>query len=411
MVAGTPVAQGAHRDFIIKKEATFGVAPSTDAARVLRRTQGVLNLRKETIQSAEKRADFQVADSRHGTQRVEGNMSQELSNGSSTELFELLMMRDFAAVATINAGATDAQIAATSSVISRGASSFATDGIRVGMVVRFTGMGTNAANRNWLVTAMAVDGLSFTVAPVDGGAALADWAADSTGTIVIPGKRTYIPLTGHTSQSLCIEESNRRLDVSKINTGVKVSSLGIRVSPNGMVTLEWGLIGLDQSEVSGSEAPFYVSPTGPGVGRTMASTAGIIVVGGTVQAVLTGLQLDLANGASTLPVIFSKTSPDIPLGRALTVRGQMTAAVKDRTFNAALRNESEVRVSVVLEAPNPGGAPHFMAIDLGRVKINTQDEDDPDGPIMETVGIEALLASAATGIDATTIAIQDSSLA
>lgn len=409
-MAGTPVAQGAHRDFIIKAESTFGVKPSTGDARVLRRVQGQLNLRKETITSNEKRQDFQVADSRHGTQRVEGSLDQELWNGGATELWETLLMRDFAAVTTIDAGASDAQIAATSSVISRAAGSFAAAGLRVGMVVRFTGMGTNAANRNWLIVGMAADGLSFTVAPVDGGADLADWAADASGSIVIPGKRTYIPTTGHTVKTLCIEESNRLLDVSKVNTGLKVSSLGLRISPNGMVTLTWGLIGLDQEELTGGSAPYFVSPAGPGLGRAFASTAGLIYIDGAVASVVTGLQLDLANGASTLPVVFKKTSPDIPLGRALTARGQLTAAIKDRTFNGLFRNETEVRATMVMEAPNPGGAPHFFAIDLGRVKSNTQDEDDPDGPIMETVAIEALLAFAATGIDATTIAVQDSSL-
>jgi hypothetical protein len=404
------IDQGYQYDIVVKKEATLGVAPGASGARVLRRTSAMLNLKRARVASNEKRESFQVADSRHGSESVEGTIAQELYNGGATELFEVLLMRDFAAVTAIAAG-VGTEFSCASGVLSRASGSMATAGLRNGMVVRFTGLGTNLANRNWLVSGMAQDGLSCTITPVDGGAAAADFTSDSSGSLVIPGKRTFIPNSGHLLQSLAIERRNRVRDTSELSLGCKVTTLGLKMGVNAMVTLDWGIIGLSQTDSSGGSSPYYTSPATPGFGRAFSSAKGLLMLNGELVAVATGVSLDFANGAATFPVVFSQTSPDVPLGRALTVTGQVTAARVDATLRSLFRNESEFRMTMVLEAPAVAGtAPEFIAFDLPRCKVNSSDEDDPDGSVIQTLAIEALEIASGVGVDGTTIAVQDSSL-
>lgn len=70
------------RDISFVPEVTFGTTPTTPAMKFLRFSGGFPTLEKNTFASEEIRSDGQVADLRHGSRRVSGDLNFELSYGA-----------------------------------------------------------------------------------------------------------------------------------------------------------------------------------------------------------------------------------------------------------------------------------------------------------------------------------------
>lgn len=85
------IAKGIFRTVAYKKEATFGVKPVAAGAQELRRTGFDLNLMKETFSSNQIVAHQQVVDFRHGAERVEGTLNDELSSLTHKDLWAALL--------------------------------------------------------------------------------------------------------------------------------------------------------------------------------------------------------------------------------------------------------------------------------------------------------------------------------
>lgn len=413
MVApATPIAQTSKRRVSIKKESTFGAPAGASSAQVTRRTALNLNLTKTPIESQEKRTDFQRADVRHGSRMVDGSLDGELICGVWEEFWAALLRRDFSGVTTIEFSSGDG-VTISSGVVTRaagGGESFITDGVKVGMVVRFTNLSATGNNdRNFLVT--AVTATTVTLAVIDGGAAIADIvSADEACELIIPGQRTYVPTSGHTSDSFNIEDYMSDADVARLYLGCRIVGASLRMQPNGMVTISWRIMGVDQNIYETSAAPYFTSPTDAGVDTVLEAALGYVRLNGSAIAVVTGVNIDIDLGAANTPVVGSNVSPDIFYGRAITVRGQLQAYITNNAYLTAFRDETEMEL--FLQFQEPGSEPRdFFAIFLPRVKLMSAAADDPDTVITQTLDFEALLKPAATGYDSTTIVVQDSAAA
>lgn len=78
-----PIATGVSKLLVVKKETSWGLNPPGASGGVyMRRVSSDLSLTKQTYESEEIRADFQVADFRHGVRQVAGSIDGELSPGS-----------------------------------------------------------------------------------------------------------------------------------------------------------------------------------------------------------------------------------------------------------------------------------------------------------------------------------------
>lgn len=73
------------RDISFVPEVVFGTTPTTPAMKFLRFSGGFPTLEKNTFVSEEIRSDGQVADLRHGSRRVTGDLNFELSYGAYDE--------------------------------------------------------------------------------------------------------------------------------------------------------------------------------------------------------------------------------------------------------------------------------------------------------------------------------------
>ena len=146
-----PIASGIAKQTRYKVEATFNTAPGATGAQLLRNVESGIQLDKDTYQSAEKRADYQIADFRHGMRKSTGSIKGELSPKTYADFLAAALRKDFAAGAS--AAAASITIAVGSVVggvqqytVTRAAGSFLTDGFKAGDVVRLSVGSLNAAN-------------------------------------------------------------------------------------------------------------------------------------------------------------------------------------------------------------------------------------------------------------------------
>ena len=148
-----------------KKETTWGTLAGAASGKYIRRVTSDFNLNKETYESNEIRTDYQVADFRHGVRQTEGSINGELSPGAYSDFTQSLVARDFTAVPAGTSATVTIAASGDLWTLTRSTGSFLTDGINVGMVVRMTGAGLNAANQgnNLLVCAVAATVLTVKV--------------------------------------------------------------------------------------------------------------------------------------------------------------------------------------------------------------------------------------------------------
>ena len=81
-------ASGSRHSLGYVPEVVYGTTPATPAFKAFRHNSTTLNMSKNTFQSNELRADRQIADFRHGTKNIVGNVVCELSAASYDDILE-----------------------------------------------------------------------------------------------------------------------------------------------------------------------------------------------------------------------------------------------------------------------------------------------------------------------------------
>jgi hypothetical protein len=245
---------GINRVIAAKVESAWGTAAGTGSAQKYRRTAFNVNLKKDQYQSNEIRDDQQMLMPGTGGQRVEGTMAAELSCGSHQAFFEASMRAAAAAVADLTSLTLTVAGSGPTYTITRSAGSFISDGIRVGMCVRVTaGLLTANKNRNLLVTTLTA--LIMTVYPVDGSGLTAESSVASC-TVNVPGKRIYIPSTGHLERSYTVEDLISATQ-SRLFTGCEFGQVALDCSPGKNATATWNVLGKQQTLATSG---YFVSP-------------------------------------------------------------------------------------------------------------------------------------------------------
>lgn len=395
------IATGVNKQLIIKKESAFGTFAGPTGGQLLRRVTSGINMTKGTVRSNEIASHLQVASSRHGVRKVEGPISGELSGGTYQMLFEAALRAGATAVSNITA--VELTVAASGSLytVTRAAGSWITDGVRIGSVVRATvGLNANSLNKNLLVVNLTA--LIATVLVLNGTTLTAE-AGVAGCTVTFPGKKLSVPSSAHTDDSFSVEEWHDDVDVSRLALGCKVNTIGVKLPASGAATVDFGFMGQDMTFAATQQ---FTSPTSPTTSDIYTAAVGALCVGTTPVGLITGMNFDINGGMSTVDVAFANKTPDVFEGR-VTVSGQMSILLQDTTFLDAFDDETEMYLSFALATSNLGAA-DFMAFHFPRVKINGATPDDGEKGIIQTVPFDALLKSAATGFEATTVLMQDS---
>lgn len=397
-------ASGVFKQLAYKSESTFGTVPSASGAQSLRRVQSTLDLSKDTYQSNEIRADQQVADMRHGVRRVTGQITGELSPATYKDFFAQILRRDFTALSAISG--VSVTIAGTGPyTVTRASGSFLTDGLKAGDVIRITAGSVNAANlnKNLLITGLTATVL--TVIVLNGSSLIAEGPIASC-TVTLAGKKTFVPASAQTDRSFSIEHWFSDLGKSEVFSGCKASKIAIQMPPTGMVTVAVDITG---QNVTTATSQYFTSPTGASTSGCLASVNGVLRVGGTAVATLTGLSLDVNSNFTGDPVVGANTVPFLYPGRIL-VSGQATAYFDSTTLRDAFLDETELDLLAVFTASSDKDA-KFVSFVLPRIKLGGASKNDGEGGIIQTLPFTALLntsGGAALVSEYTTISIQDS---
>lgn len=401
-----PLATGIAKQLRYKVEATWGTAPGTGSAQLLRRVSSDLDLKKETYESQELLTHYQRQDYRHGVRSVGGSIRGELSPGTYKEFMQATLRRDFVAVST-STGLT--LTIATSGIgysITRSTGSFWGEGKQVGDVVRITTGTFNAANMNKnLLVIGSTSTAHLLVVPLNGVAMVAEGPFTS-GAVAVPGKKTFVPTTGHTDRSYAIEHYYSDVSLSELFLGCKVDQVTLDLPPSGIATIDMQFMGKD---VTTATAEYYVSPTAETSAGLLAAVNGVITVGTAQIALITGVQLTFKGNMSGEPVVGSNTYPDIFEGREI-IEGQMTALFQDATLRDYFINETEVSIAFALTT-NSNGTADFIGISLPRVKAGGAAKSDGEKAIVQTIPFVALrnsLGGTGNATEISTIVIQDS---
>jgi hypothetical protein len=402
---------GVFKTLAIKKETSYGVAPSTGSAQYLRRVTSSLDVVRETYESPEIASDFQITDFRHGAQRIEGTLNGVISPGTYSLLLAAAMRKDFAAGATTGAQTNVTAAAGPPGTFTRAAGDFLADGFRIGDVIRWSGWtsgGTANNARNYRITALSATvmtvGTTLTGAVGQPEAVAAKASGDSV-TATVVGKRSFTPSTGHTNDSFAIEHYHADLTLSELFLGCRVNTCELGLPSTGPATCSFGMLGRSMTPAG---AQYFVTPTAaPSTGMAVA-VSGLVRVNGADIAYLTGITLNYAGGMSTLPVVGSNLTPDVFAGR-VRVSGQATAAFPDATLRDLFLNETEADLWIYLTTGSAVNA-DFISMYLARVKMGGAAKSDGESPIIQTLPFQSLGKKGSTTVENTTLVIQDSTL-
>ncbi len=413
------LAEGVQGSIIYKAYATGAITantqpvstvdPAVGSAQVLRRVSSTLKLTKATYQSGEIRADRQIADFRHGYKKAEGAISGEFSPATYFPFIEAACRATKSATIT-QTQATLTSVAFDSSTgITFAAGTPVTAGLRIGDVLRFTGLtvggGANNAT-NFVITGFS-GGSNRVVAVVP---APTTATADTTFSVTTngtTGKAVFMPSSSFVSRKFGIEINNNDVDDSRLFTECRVGSWNVKLPATGMATTDVGFMGRDMEIYTGASAPFFTSPTAAGTTGIFAAVNGLLRVGGSTVGVVTGLDINMNLNPTADAVVGQNFSPEIFLGRC-NITGTMTAFFQDTTLIADFKNETEVSILAYLTTTSAVNSP-AVTIYLPRLKFGDGNvSDSGEGGQSISMPFQALKADGTTaGDEATTIRVVD----
>lgn len=385
-------------------ESTFGQAATAGGtSQYLRRVSSSLQITKESFQSNEVRPDYQVADLRHGLRSARGNIEGELSIQTYDDFLQALLGGTWTAgvscsPADFATGVTVATSGTTSTLTFAGSGSLLTKGFKAGDIVRATGL-TNPANNAKNLRIVALTATVMTVFP-----AITATTQQATGwTVAVAGKKL---LMGTTKRSFTIEQNYADVDVSELFTGCRVNSGAFSVTPTGMATINFEVMGQNGIVLPAASAPYFNAPTAAPATSIVAGLDGGLRFGGAEQAIVTAMDLTVSNNMSMTGVIGTNVAPDVFQGRK-TASGSISAFLENEDLINIFLNEAEVDLTATL-LTSTGTPQDFITLNMQRVKLSSvQKTVAAEGGVIAQFGYTALLASLATA-DATSISLQRS---
>ena len=185
---------------------------------------------------------------------------------------------------------------------------------------------------------------------------------------------TDVLKVGTTPKFFSIEDYAADIDQARLFTGMSVSTMGISLAPNQMVTTTFGMVGKDMT-ISATEKT-QDAASGAAPFDSYSGDIGIGNVGGSSSvAIVTGLDFALTNSFAPTFVIGDDSAPSLEYGRA-EVEGTMTAYFEDASLINRFLNETETEIEVSVDDPTGNNAYTFL---FPKVKINSADVG-VDGP-------------------------------
>lgn len=397
-------ANGIDSLLVIAKQPAEGTKALTAAGRLYPRVTATFDTDADKYSSNEIDPSQQQGDTRLGNFRTSGAIKGEASCGTYAVLLAALLRREFTAGGTTAAQNT---IASGPTGLTRSAGSFLADGHRAGTVVRIGGFlttGTANNGKNFFVTSATA--LKLTGQFMDGSAMTVKVEGDPV-TVTATGKRSFTPLTGHTTDWFTAEVQDPGIAVNRCFIDQLVSKVDIAVQPNGITSMDFTLMG--KLEGPTTPAAYFAAPAAtPGTGKFSGATA-MLSVAGIPSQICTGMSLSLDGQVKIDPVIGSKFATAASRGKVLG-SGQFTVLMQDSAYIDYFKQEVELSLAYAMAASTAPLA-EVMTIAMGRIKITSAKVDDGEKNKIVTCAFEVLRYQGADAQhESTTVAFQDTSL-
>lgn len=377
-------------------EVTFNTPPGAGTSYKLRANASEgMNLARVLINPGEIRSDGMTAMPRLGSRSVAPTYEIDASVGSVDVLLEAGIRGTWVAAVSITeatAGLTSVTTGANTIVASAG--SWLTAGVRVGDVLRATGL-PDAANNGRNLRVTGVSALTLTVAET----LIVNAVADTSFTITIARKLTQpaVPVR----RSFTFDEYEQDTDLTAQGTGLRVSSLRFAGTGDSMKTIGIGLVGANVTPLASGASPYFTSPSATtSMGLTLVD-ASIRYAGADVTH-LTAFDMTYDMRAQTLPVIGSTVTPDV-FENPATINGSISGARADMQNLSRYVAETELELHIL--AVEPESEPKdFISLFLPRIKLTSVSRGfGQDGAMIETMNFTAGPKEGVTGYDTTMI--------
>ena len=192
---------------------------------------------------------------------------------------------------------------------------------------------------------------------------------------------TNVLKVGTTPKFFSIEDYAADIDQARVFTGMSVSTMGISLAPNQMVTTTFGMVGKDMAisatektqDAASGAAPFDAYSGDISIGN---------VGGAAAVAIVTALDFTLNNSYAPTFVIGDDSAPSLEYGRA-EVEGTLTAYFEDASLINRFLNETETEIEVSVDDPTGANTYTFQ---FPKVKINSADVG-VDGPTSRMISL------------------------
>ena len=192
---------------------------------------------------------------------------------------------------------------------------------------------------------------------------------------------TNVLKVGTTPKFFSVEDYAADIDQARVFTGMSVSTMGISLAPNQMVTTTFGMVGKDMTmsatektqDAASGAAPFDAYSGDISIGN---------VGGASAVAIVTALDFTLNNSYAPTFVIGDDSAPSLEYGRA-EVEGTLTAYFEDAALINRFLNETETEIEVSVDDPTGANSYTFQ---FPRVKINSADVG-VDGPTSRMISM------------------------
>jgi hypothetical protein len=186
---------------------------------------------------------------------------------------------------------------------------------------------------------------------------------------------------GTSPQFFSIEDYAADIDQARLFTGVTVSTMGVSLAPNQMVSTTFGMVGKDMTisatqktqTAAANNAPFDAYSGDIAIGNVGSSSA---------VAIVTGLDFTLNNSFAPTFVIGDASAPSLEYGRA-EIECTITAYFEDTALINRFLNETETELEVSVNDPTGTNAYTFL---FPRIKINSADVP-VDGPTSRIINM------------------------
>lgn len=402
------VSQGIFKQTRIARQSAKGTLALVSGGAIIRRESSVFELAKETYTTeSEMTSTQQVTSSRHGVRMVNGRLTGILSPGTYADPLSALLRRDFAAVTSLTG--LSIAVAGTGPSYTLTTTGLLAGGIKVGMVIRITagtGLNANVLNKNLLVTACTA---TVATVVVLNGSTLTTGSGTSC-TIAVPGKVTFVPVTGHTSIYHTVEEWYSDVPSSERNIDVRFTQASLSLPGTGNAKIDFTAMGLNQTQ---DTSAYFTNPTAETTTGSLVAASGVLLVNGAPQATVTDLNITInGNGNAADGTVGSDIRADIFVGK-VAVSGTFTAYFDSATLPNLFTGETSTSIVSALSAGSAANA-DFMTFTMSDVRLNSSTPDDVETGLKRSYSFVAVLNAAGgsgTSTEKTTLFVQDSAAA